>query len=85
MRNGQKLVFHRSFEGRIEDRNYFEIARFLLEAHDHHWVPERRAWCRFDVGFGLLRSRRYARSDRLPRRVAAIDYQFAPGHERGIR
>jgi hypothetical protein len=48
MKNGQQLVFSRSFNGRHEDRHYFEIAQFLAHAHDLHWVPERHAWCRFD-------------------------------------
>ena len=45
---GQQLVFHRSFEGRTVDKQYYEIAQFLTHAHDLHWTPERRAWCRFD-------------------------------------
>lgn len=48
LKNDQRLVFHRSFSGREEDKNYFEIAQFLTHAHDLHWTPERRAWCRFD-------------------------------------
>jgi len=45
---GQQLVFHRSFHGRTVDKQYYEIAQFLAHAHDLHWTPERRAWCRFD-------------------------------------
>jgi hypothetical protein len=45
---GQQLVFHRSFQGRTVDKQYYEIAQFLTHAHDLHWTPERRAWCRFD-------------------------------------
>ncbi|MBU0593839.1 MAG: hypothetical protein KKH74_08905 [Gammaproteobacteria bacterium] len=48
LKNCQQLVFCRSFEGRGEDKRYFEIAQFLTHAHDLHWTPERRAWCRFD-------------------------------------
>jgi hypothetical protein len=47
-RGGQQLVFGRSFVGRTEDKNYYEIAQFLTHAHDLHWTPERRAWCRLD-------------------------------------
>ncbi|MGO8758576.1 MAG: hypothetical protein ACLQG3_10670 [Terracidiphilus sp.] len=47
-RRGQQLVFHRSFQGRTVDKQYYEIAQFLTHAHDLHWTPERRAWCRFD-------------------------------------
>ncbi len=48
MGNGQQLVFGRSFEGRAEDKHYYEIAQFLTHAHGLHWTPERRAWSRFD-------------------------------------
>lgn len=48
LENGQQLVFGRSFEGRGEDKRYFEIAQFLTHAHNLHWTPERHAWCRFD-------------------------------------
>jgi hypothetical protein len=44
----QQLVFGRSFNGRGEDKRYFEISHFLTHAHGLHWTPERRAWCRFD-------------------------------------
>src|SRR6185437_16051116 len=32
--SGQKLVFRRAFVGRIEDKDYYEIAQFLAHAHD---------------------------------------------------
>ncbi len=52
-RGGQQLVFGRSFVGRTEDKNYYEIAQFLTHAHDLHWTPERRAWCRLDANGDL--------------------------------
>lgn len=48
LERGQQLVFGRTFEGRVEDKHYFEIAQFLTHAYDLHWTPERHAWCRFD-------------------------------------
>lgn len=48
LKNGRQLVFGRSFEGRREDKRYFEVAQFMTHAHDLHWIPERHAWCRFD-------------------------------------
>ena len=45
---GQRLVFSRSFDGRTEDKHYYEIAQFLTHAHNLHWTPERNAWCRLD-------------------------------------
>jgi hypothetical protein len=47
-KNGQQLVFGRSFVGRTLDKDYYEIAQFLTHAHNLHWTPERRAWCRLD-------------------------------------
>jgi hypothetical protein len=47
-RGGQQLVFSRAFDGRTEDKHYYEIGQFLTHAHELHWTPERRAWCRFD-------------------------------------
>jgi hypothetical protein len=47
-RDGQQLVFSRAFDGRVEDQDYYEIAQFLTHAHNLHWTPERRAWCRID-------------------------------------
>src|SRR5665213_3888362 len=47
-RSGQPLVFSRSFVGRTEDKDYYEVAQFLAYAHDLHWTPEREAWCRLD-------------------------------------
>ena len=44
----QQLVFGRSFDGRTEDRRYFEIAQFFAHAHGLHWTPERSSWSRFD-------------------------------------
>ena len=45
---GQQLVFARSFDGRTVDKHYYEIALSLTHAHNLHWTPERRAWCRLD-------------------------------------
>jgi hypothetical protein len=46
----QYLVHFRSFSGRTEDKSYYEIPQFLAQAHELHWTPERRAWCRFSDG-----------------------------------
>lgn len=46
--DSQNLVFRRSFEGRSQDKNYYEIAQFFTHAHGLHWVPERQAWSKFD-------------------------------------
>jgi hypothetical protein len=45
---GYQLTFSRSFEGRSEDKHYYEIAQLLTHAHGLHWTPERRAWCRLN-------------------------------------
>jgi len=48
LKNAQQLVFGRSFEGRSEDKHYYEITQFLVHAHGLHWIPERHAWSKFD-------------------------------------
>ena len=47
-KHGERLVFPRSFDGRKEDKEYYEIAQSLSHAHGLHWTPERQAWCRLD-------------------------------------
>jgi hypothetical protein len=47
-KRAQHLVFGRSFSGRIENKEYYEIAQFLTHAHGLHWTPERSAWCRLN-------------------------------------
>ena len=43
-----QLFFHRHFEARAEDSDYFEVSPSLTHPHDLHWVPERQSWCRLD-------------------------------------
>ena len=44
-----QLIFHRHFDGRTEDSDYFEVSPSLTHPHDLHWVPERQSWCRLDA------------------------------------
>ena len=44
-----QLVFHRHFEGRTEDPDYYEVSPSLTHPHDLHWVPERQSWCRLEA------------------------------------
>ena len=44
-----ELVFHRHFDGRTEDSDYYEVSPLLTHPHDLHWVPERQSWCRIDA------------------------------------
>jgi hypothetical protein len=46
--DAQRLVFGRSFEARIGQKSYFELAQFITHAHDVHWMEERQAWCRLN-------------------------------------
>jgi hypothetical protein len=46
--DAQRLVFGRSFEGRIGQKSYFELAQFITHAHGVHWMEERQAWCRLN-------------------------------------
>lgn len=47
-RNGDKLIFTRSFEARQGGKGYCEILQKFAHAFDIHFVPERRAYCRLD-------------------------------------
>jgi hypothetical protein len=76
-RSGQQLVFGRSFSGRTENKEYYEIAHFLTHAHDLHWTLERSAWCRLDengnVGDVISWSERDGRSGYGAATCIAID------------
>jgi len=45
---GEQIVFAREFDGREEHRSYIEISQKITHTFDLHFVPERRAYCRFD-------------------------------------
>jgi len=46
--HGEQLVFARFFEGRLEDRSYFEILQKMIHVLDLHYLSERAAYCRLD-------------------------------------
>ncbi len=48
VRNGEQLLFGRSFEGYELEKCYFELSQKLSQPLDLHWVDERRAWCKID-------------------------------------
>jgi len=48
LRNGEKLVFWRAFEGRQEQKRYCEILQKFAHIFELHFVPERNAYCRLD-------------------------------------
>ena len=45
---GDKLVFPRSFEGLIGEKNYVEVLQPFVHAFELHFVRERSAYCRLD-------------------------------------
>jgi hypothetical protein len=45
---GEQLVFTRSFEGRLGDKHYIEIAQRLAHLFDLHLLTQRNAYCRLD-------------------------------------
>jgi hypothetical protein len=45
---GEQLVFGRAFEGRVADKNYFEILQKFVHLFDLHFLLERNAYCRLD-------------------------------------
>jgi len=48
LKGAKQLVFGRSFEGRIGEKTYFELAQEISHAHNLHWLEERQAWCRLN-------------------------------------
>jgi len=48
LRNGEKLVFARTFDGRQGDKHYWEILQKFAHVFDLHFLPERHAYCRLD-------------------------------------
>ncbi len=46
--NGERLVFHRAFEGRQGQKQYCEILQKFSHAFDLHFLAERNAYCRLD-------------------------------------
>ncbi len=46
--NGEQLLFGRRFDGRQEQKSYFELSQKLAHLLDLHYVPERLAYCKFD-------------------------------------
>jgi hypothetical protein len=45
---GTQLVFSRYFQGKIDEKHYFEILQEFVHVFDLHFLPERRAYCRLD-------------------------------------
>lgn len=45
---GQRLVFVRSFEGRVGEKGYWEVLQPFVHTFDLHYLEERRAYCRLD-------------------------------------
>jgi hypothetical protein len=48
LNGARQLVFGRSFDARIGQKNYFELAQEITHAHGLHWLDERQAWCRLN-------------------------------------
>lgn len=49
LENAMQLVFSRTFEGSTDiRRNYFELHQEYSHLTEIHWLPERRAHCRFN-------------------------------------
>jgi len=45
---GEQLVFARFFEGRLEDKGYFDILQKFTHVCGLHFVREKKAYCRLD-------------------------------------
>lgn len=42
---GEQLIYHRKFEGRIGQKRYFEILQKFTHIFNLHYLPERNAYC----------------------------------------
>lgn len=45
LRQGEKILFSRQFDGATESRYYYELSQKLAHILEIHFVPERNAWC----------------------------------------
>lgn len=45
---GEQLIYGRTFDGRQEDKRYFEVLQKFAHLLGLHYVPERRCYCRVD-------------------------------------
>lgn len=48
LREAERFIFTRNFEGKIEGKSYFEVPQKFTHPHNLHYVEERKAYCRFD-------------------------------------
>jgi hypothetical protein len=48
LKDGEQLIFTRSFEGYIGEKGYVEILQKFAHIFGLHYVRERNAWCRID-------------------------------------
>lgn len=46
--NGERLVFHRAFEGRQGEKRYCEVLQKFSHAFELHFLAERNCYCRLD-------------------------------------
>ena len=46
--NGEILLFLRFFEGRRQNKNYFELNQRIAQLLDIHWVETKNAYCKVD-------------------------------------
>lgn len=45
---GEKLIFYRTFEGRVGNKHYIEVLQKFAHFSDLHFLSERNAYCRLD-------------------------------------
>lgn len=48
LRQGEKIIFNRQFDGSPDNRDYYEISQKLAHILGVHFIPERKAWCDLD-------------------------------------
>lgn len=47
-KNGEKILYSRSFEGSKQQRTYYELNQKIAHLTDLHFISERKSWCKLD-------------------------------------
>lgn len=48
MKDAMQIIFLRKFEGRMENKSYFDVSETVLQPHGLHYFPERSSFCCLD-------------------------------------
>jgi hypothetical protein len=72
LQRARQLVFGRSFEARIGQKHYFELAQEITHTHGLHWIEERQAWCRLNEEGDVVDMAKLEERERLGGKSATL-------------